>query len=91
MPTFRSCRGSALKERTTIPYQEYEALELKQIMDIKLKEKISKKQLDKWITYKCDVCGKENKQLISHYNKNKHHYCSNECRKIGLKKPNKIA
>ena len=33
------------------------------------------------ITFNCEWCGKEVYQNRYHYNKNKHHYCSNECQK----------
>ena len=67
------------------PYIEYEAFELKEIIDINLKEKMSKKQPDKWTTFNCDVCGKETERLTSHL-RGKHRYCSNECSAIGSKK-----
>ena len=34
----------------------------------------------------CEICGKKIKKLKSELKKNKHNYCSNECRKIGLSK-----
>ncbi|HBA03555.1 MAG TPA: hypothetical protein DCW51_06130, partial [Clostridium sp.] len=37
------------------------------------------KQEDKCINYNCETCGKECEELLSHYNKKKHHYCSKEC------------
>lgn len=33
------------------------------------------------ITFNCEWCGKEVYQNRYHYNKNRHHYCSNECQK----------
>ena len=48
-------------------------------LDISLKPKLSRKQLDKWITFKCEVCGKEHEELLSHYKKSKNHFCSYEC------------
>jgi len=71
------------------PYIEYEAFELRKIINIKLKEKLSKKQLDKWTIFNCEVCGKEKEQLTSHYIHRNNHYCSNECRIIGSIKSRK--
>lgn len=51
-------------------------------LNIDLKPKLSRKQEDKWITFKCEICGKEHEELISHYNKSKHHCCSYECANI---------
>jgi hypothetical protein len=67
------------------PYIEYEANEINNIVDIKLKEKLSKKQPDKWTTFNCEVCGKEKEQLTSHL-RGEHRYCSRECSAIGFKK-----
>lgn len=49
-------------------------------INITTKRKMSRRQLDKWITFKCDRCGKEAEQLISRYKKHDKHYCSEECR-----------
>lgn len=68
------------------PYMEYDIEELRNI--IKLKEKTSKKQLDKWIVFNCDFCGKEKERLISHYKNSKTHCCSREC-SHRLRKANK--
>lgn len=68
-----------LKRTLIIPYMEYEAVDIRNITDISVKEKMSKKQQNKWITFNCEYCGKEKEELICHYNKNKHHYCSRTC------------
>jgi len=61
-----------------VPYMEYEAMDIRDITDTTVKEKMCRKQLDKWITFNCEHCGIETEQLISHH-KGKHHYCSKGC------------
>lgn len=68
-----------IKNNIEIPYMDWDINNLKSIIDTSVKEKMSHKQQDKWITYNCEYCGNENEELISHYNKQKHHYCSREC------------
>jgi predicted RNA-binding Zn-ribbon protein involved in translation (DUF1610 family) len=58
---------------------QWDKKELNNIIDIKTKIKMCKKQQEKWITFKCENCGKEREELISHYKKHKHHYCCREC------------
>jgi len=72
-----------LIEYIIIPYMEWDIKDLNNIIDISVKEKMSHKQLDKWITFNCECCGKEREELICHYNKNKHHYCSKKCASKG--------
>lgn len=62
-----------------IPYMDWDIEDLKLIIDTSVKEKMSHKQQDKWITYNCEYCGNEKEMLIGHYNIQKHHYCSREC------------
>jgi len=61
-------------------YFELSGNERKKYIDLKEKG-LSRKQLDKWIKYNCEICGEETEQLASHYNKSKHHYCSQKCKK----------
>lgn len=68
-----------LNKDIIIPYMEWDIKELHNIIDLTVKEKMSKKQQDKWIKFNCEVCGKEKEELISHYNKKEHHFCSREC------------
>jgi hypothetical protein len=69
-----------VNEDLLLPYFSYEKNDLNLIIDIKDKDQIvSKKQLDKWISFNCDYCGKEKEQLISHYNKSATHCCSKNC------------
>ena len=68
-----------LKNEIIFPYMEWNIEDVNQIVDIKLKEKISQKQIDKWITYFCYQCGKKNEQLITKYHKNERHFCSQKC------------
>jgi hypothetical protein len=67
------------KNKVIIPYMQWDKKELNNIIDIKTKIKMCKKQQEKWITFKCENCGKEREELISHYKKHKHHYCCREC------------
>jgi len=68
-----------LKKFLIKPYMDWSSKNLNKIINIKLKEKISKKQKDKWITFNCENCGKSTEQLISRYNKNNHHFCGCDC------------
>lgn len=68
-----------LSEQPIIPYMDWEKLDLNEIISIKDKEKHSKKQLDKWTKFNCEVCGKEKEQLTCYYIKTKSHCCSYEC------------
>lgn len=62
------------------PYIEYDINELNSLFHPKDNNQVlSKKQIDKWIVFKCENCGKEAEQLKSRYVKSKHHYCSREC------------
>lgn len=62
-----------------VPYMNWDVNKLNKIVDLSVKEKLSRKQEDKWIIYNCEYCGKKCEELISHHNKNKTHCCSNEC------------
>ncbi|HEY5588010.1 MAG TPA: hypothetical protein VIK86_03535 [Candidatus Paceibacterota bacterium] len=64
------------------PYMEWDIEDLKIIINTTVKEKMSRKQLDKWITFNCECCGNEKEELISHYNRHEHHYCSIKCSAI---------
>ncbi|MCE5220062.1 MAG: hypothetical protein LLF98_02040 [Clostridium sp.] len=68
-----------VSNKIEIPYMDWDINNLKEIIDISVKEKMSHKQQDKWITYNCEYCGNEKEMLISRYNKQNHHYCSKEC------------
>lgn len=37
---------------------------------------------NKRVYFNCEICGKEHNQIQSEYNRNKHHYCSIECRQL---------
>jgi hypothetical protein len=73
------------KSKNEIPYMDWDIEDLNKIIDISVRETRSKKQLNKWIIYECENCGKLKEELISHYNKHKHHYCSYECSNEGRK------
>lgn len=68
-----------LKNEEIIPYMDYPIEELKKIVNIVGSKRMSKKQLDKWITFNCEQCGEEKEQLKSRYNKAEHHFCSLKC------------
>lgn len=80
--------GDELSAYTDIElqYMNYDLDCLKLYLNITKGEIKSHKQLDKWITFNCDFCGKETEQLKSRYNKHSNHYCSPECRIKDLKK-----
>jgi very-short-patch-repair endonuclease len=68
-----------LNKNILLPYMDWDIKDLNQIIDISTKQKMSRKQLDKWITFNCELCGKEKEELLSHYNRHNHHFCSREC------------
>lgn len=68
-----------LNDNIVNPYMEWNKKDLNEIIDIMTKEKISRKQVDKWTKYKCEYCGKETEMLTSHYNISAHHFCSGTC------------
>lgn len=68
-----------INKNIIIPYLEYDLSRLHEIFKPTTKEKRSHKQLDKWITFNCEICGNEKEQLISRYKKSKTHSCSVEC------------
>lgn len=76
-----------LKNSIISPYMDWDIDDLNKIFDIKEKNKFSKKQLDKWIQYPCDMCGKECEELISHHVKKKNHFCSVSCFKKWVATP----
>lgn len=73
-----------LNKDIIIPYMNYDKKDLNKIINIKTKQNMSKKQLDKWIFFNCEQCGNEKEQLKSRYNKAKHHFCSHNCTLIYL-------
>jgi hypothetical protein len=58
---------------------ELDIEEVNILTNIETKKIMSKKQLDKWIVFDCEFCGNKKEELICHYNKSKHHFCSYEC------------
>lgn len=68
-----------INKNIIVPYFEYNREFLNNnIINIKNK-KHSRKQPKKWIVFNCDNCGEKVEQLKSRYNKNKHHFCSQQC------------
>jgi hypothetical protein len=61
------------------PYMNWNIVDLNKVVDIKVKEKMSRKQQDKWTIFQCEMCENEKEQLTSHYIKAKNHFCSQEC------------
>lgn len=80
--------NNELKENNDliIPYMEYTPEELEKCIHIEIKDKVSKRQKDKWITFNCEFCGEPKDQLIITYNKSNHHYCSIECHNFSQRK-----
>lgn len=68
-----------LNDKIISPYMEYPIEKLNEIINISEKNRRSMKQHDKWIIFNCEQCGEETEQLISRYNKAKHHFCSHKC------------
>lgn len=68
-----------LNQDLIMPYMDWNAEEIAKITDMSVKEKMCKKQLDKWTQFKCENCGKDCEELTSHYKKKNHHFCSIEC------------
>lgn len=68
-----------LKNNIEIPFMDFDIDDLNIIINIKSKEKTSKKQQNKWINYNCDFCGKEKEELISHYKQKNRHFCNQQC------------
>ena len=62
-----------LSDNIIIPYMDWDINDLHNVINISVKNKMSKKQEDKWTKFNCDVCGKESEQLTSHYKKSKNH------------------
>ena len=69
-----------LNDDIIIPFMEHSSDRINSILDLTVKEKISRKQIDKWIIFECDYCGELIEDHITRYDKNKNHYCSNECK-----------
>jgi len=80
--------GNALSQKTNLilPYMEWDIENLNTIIDVSVKEKMSKKQQDRWITFNCEQCDGEREELISHFLKMEHHYCGVECFHLAQKK-----
>jgi len=68
-----------------IPYMDWDIKDLNLIVDLSEKELKNRRDDSKWITFKCEYCGKEHEQLLSRYSKNKHHHCSNLCRTMATR------
>lgn len=68
-----------LSKNILIPYMDWEIEKINKRVKIETKQKMSKKQVDKWTIFNCENCNKEKQQLTCHYNKSEHHFCSPEC------------
>lgn len=69
------------------PYMDFSSIKLNALINLTVKEKMSKKQPDKWITYICDYCGQEKEMLLIRYNRSKNHFCSTDCKNNFQKVP----
>jgi ribosomal protein L28 len=76
---YKIINGNILNANTVKPYMDWDIDDLNKIIDISVKEKISKKQQDKWTIFNCEYCEKEKEELTSHYILHKHHFCCMEC------------
>lgn len=63
-----------LNSNIIIPYREYDISTLHKYVDTSIKEKP-----EYYITFKCEVCGKDKTQLKNRYDRHIHHFCSREC------------
>jgi len=68
-----------LNKDIIIPYMDWESEDLNKIVKIEVKEKMSKKQKDKWTIFNCEFCEIEKEELTTHYIKSEHHFCSQKC------------
>ena len=78
--------GLILKNNIEMPYFKRDINEVNKLVSLEVKKIMSKKDPTKWITFNCEVCGKEKEELISHYNTKERHFCSRECVNIGTSK-----
>lgn len=62
-----------------VAYMNMEIKSVNKIVNTTVKKERCKKDESKWIKYKCDYCGKECEELISHYKKKDNHCCSRNC------------
>lgn len=60
------------------PYMDFHISKLNEITKIRHNKK-DRRQIDKWITFNCDNCGKPKEQLIAHYKNSTTHCCSYKC------------
>lgn len=72
--------GKLVSSDKYTPYINYDIKKLNAVFIPTSGIKRSKKQDDKWIIFNCEQCCSEKEQLISKYNKSKHHFCSPKCR-----------
>lgn len=63
------------KDNLIIPYMDYDVDKLNEIIDLSVKER-----KEFYTTFYCENCEKEASQLTSQFMKNKHHYCSDNCK-----------
>ncbi|WP_425203598.1 hypothetical protein [Priestia megaterium] len=68
-----------IKSDLIIPYIDYDYSSLEKIIIKETRERVSRKDPDKHITFNCEVCGKEKTQPKKVYEKAKNHYCSVKC------------
>jgi hypothetical protein len=82
---YKIIKDKVLQVKNELPYMDWDIKDLNKIINISVKEKRSKKQLDKWTVFNCEFCGIEKEELTCHYDKSIHHYCSYKCSNEGRK------
>lgn len=63
-------------------YAEWEYNDMKELIDISVREKITRYDPSKNVIFECDNCGKLKEQNLKYYNSRKNHFCSSECKNI---------
>lgn len=77
--SFNYSEHAILNKKIDIPYMFRDSDEIRRRTRLDVIKERSKRDETKWIKYKCEYCGKDCEELISHYNKKRTHCCSREC------------
>ncbi len=68
-----------LNKNIEVPYMDRDYSQIVKLVDNEIREKRTTYRKNKHITFNCENCGKQKEQLLSHYNKCKNHFCSQDC------------
>ncbi|PAC96519.1 hypothetical protein [Bacillus paralicheniformis] len=74
-----SKKSLSLKKNIILPYMEFDKNKLDMITNLSVHKKKSRKQIEKWVSFFCDHCGKETERLKSRYKKTSNHFCCQDC------------